>query len=222
MLPKSQGLQAAIYLQFVCSIIWHELAVRATMIVQALAPDWNTERSKSLKAGQCIHGLNPICREISRVQFVPPNFTSGHLKQGRSRISLQKWWVAANTEPNIMERSPNGDASMARDSRSNHDLSTVKKLPFNVVYCSGQVKLNLNARNSRCSLKLPACLYRIRSVFVAQWSAVFIQVETYVKSLMQDEDYPASELNKDVSGRGWQSSRFYSTLLIWFSLKNNF
>ena len=37
---------------------------------------------------------------------------------------------------------------------------------------------------------------------------LFFHVETCVKSLMQDEDFPASELNKDVSGRGWQSSRF--------------
>lgn len=79
-----------IYLQFVCSNIWHELAGRATMIVQALAPDWNTERSKSRKGGQCIHGLNPICRKISRVQFVTPELHFGSSGTGKKQNFTSK------------------------------------------------------------------------------------------------------------------------------------
>ena len=40
--------------------------------------------------GEWLMGGSTPGKEISRDQFVPLNFTLGHLKQGRSKISLQK------------------------------------------------------------------------------------------------------------------------------------
>lgn len=87
---------------------------------------------------------------------------------------------------------------------SSNDAPTAKTVPFAVVSCSSQVLQH------QLYFHPLQCCYGNRGlplVALPEVSKLSIVAEKLCYDAMQDEDFPASELNKGVLGRGWQSSR---------------
>lgn len=90
---------------------------------------------------------------------------------------------------------------MLGDSRipeTSYDIPAAKQLPFNVVYCSGQVIMGFPALNYSSHSRM----YYLKRDFMLGFTKI-----RFCWILMQDEDYLATELNNGVLSRGWQSSR---------------